>query len=356
MSYFRRTLIFILVLALALPLFAFANSSKGGNDKQGGPPAFVYEKLINKFQFMDGHKVKFNHMNVKFDVPPVIKEGRTLIPVRAIEAMGAEVLWDSEDQIVTITKDDIRIFMDLKNGKVYVVDSKTDFDDLKPSDEVTIDVKPGLINNRTFVPLRFIAETLGLRVDYDDGEIDVVEEPKISPKQLVYNTKADVDADGEITLILKDYTFDKIKNLDTDLYSVSGNKVYLHKGYILSLEDKITLLTFVFEKEDQPAVERFLTIQLNYNQLFEEPELDEASKTFDSEDPDDISVEMDPNDYTFKQLKLEGTLFTNYTLVGSTITFDDSYLSTLTEDTEFTLVFEKEGYADVSLKFTIELK
>ena len=43
--------------------------------------------------------------------------------------------------------------------------------------KVTIDAPPGLINNRTFVPLRFIAEELGLEVGYnpDTGMIDIDE-------------------------------------------------------------------------------------------------------------------------------------------------------------------------------------
>lgn len=94
----------------------------------------------------------------KFDTPPVIKEGRTLIPVRAIsEAMGADVTYNAEEKTVTITKDDKVIVFNLTENKVYVDEA-----------EVIIDIPAEVMNNRTMVPLRFIAEQLGLNVEYEE--------------------------------------------------------------------------------------------------------------------------------------------------------------------------------------------
>lgn len=107
--------------------------------------------------------------NFKFDVPPVIKQGRTLIPVRAItEGLGAQVEWNAEDQTVTIKKDGVEIVFNLKTGVVQVNGVAQ-----------TIDVPATLISNRTMVPLRFIAEQLKLKVAYDGetGVIDIEEEP-----------------------------------------------------------------------------------------------------------------------------------------------------------------------------------
>ena len=103
-------------------------------------------------------------MNMKFDTPPVIKEGRTLIPVRAItEGFGATVDWNKEDKIVTITKGDLEIIFELKDGKVFV-----------NGEESEIDVPAQIMNSRTIVPLRFIVEKLGLKIDYDE-ETGIVE-------------------------------------------------------------------------------------------------------------------------------------------------------------------------------------
>lgn len=103
-------------------------------------------------------------IELKFDIPPVIKEGRTLIPVRAIsEGFGAEVLWNQEEQKVTIIKDGKEIILQI-GSKVAYVDGV----------EVEIDTYPEILNNRTIVPLRFIAETLGLIVEWD-GETETIE-------------------------------------------------------------------------------------------------------------------------------------------------------------------------------------
>jgi hypothetical protein len=102
--------------------------------------------------------------NIKFDLPPVIKDGRTLIPVRALsEAFGATVAWDPVKQEVTISNETTKIVLNLNSNTAYVNGA-----------EVAIDVAPTTLNNRTIVPLRFITEALGLKVDWD-AETDTVE-------------------------------------------------------------------------------------------------------------------------------------------------------------------------------------
>lgn len=103
-----------------------------------------------------------------FDVPPVIFAGRTLIPVRAVtRGLGATVDWDAETQTVTITRDGIKIILNLGSSQVTV-----------NGETVTLDVPAELINNRTFVPIRFISETLGETVEWDPetGDINIGDE------------------------------------------------------------------------------------------------------------------------------------------------------------------------------------
>lgn len=121
------------------------------------------EQKIERFQ----HRVKVNGKEVKFDVPPVIKDGRTLIPVRGLmNSLGATVAWDETTQTVTVTKDDKVVVLTLGSDVVLV-----------NGQETKIDVPAQLISNRTLVPLRFLAETFGKIVKYDPetGEIDVNE-------------------------------------------------------------------------------------------------------------------------------------------------------------------------------------
>lgn len=110
---------------------------------------------------------------IKFDTPPYIKGGRTVVPVRAItEELGADLLWDEGTQTVTITMEGsstttgTAIVLGI-NSRVVTVDGEAQ----------TLDTAAEITNGRTYVPLRFIAETFGLDVDWDEGTetIDIEE-------------------------------------------------------------------------------------------------------------------------------------------------------------------------------------
>lgn len=107
-------------------------------------------------------------VNAKFDTPPVIKSGRTLIPVKALsEAFGATVQWIGEERKVIITKGDIEIILKLDSNKIYV-----------NGVESTIDVPATSINSRTVVPLSFIVQKLGLKVNWHGDSRDIeIEDP-----------------------------------------------------------------------------------------------------------------------------------------------------------------------------------
>jgi len=112
-------------------------------------------------------KVRINGREIKFDIPPVIKDGRTLIPVRAVmNGLGAKVEWDPETKTVTVTKGDTVIQFILGENRVLV-----------NGKEMTLDVPAMEISNRTFVPLRFLSEVLKENVKYDDktGDIEIEE-------------------------------------------------------------------------------------------------------------------------------------------------------------------------------------
>ncbi|NLL21916.1 MAG: hypothetical protein GX263_09300, partial [Firmicutes bacterium] len=94
------------------------------------------------------------------DAEPYINadSGRTLVPVRFVsEALGAKVGWDPEAGRVTITDGEKEIILTLGSSAVLVNGA-----------ERTIDCAPTTLPpGRTFVPLRFISETLGAEVGYE---------------------------------------------------------------------------------------------------------------------------------------------------------------------------------------------
>ncbi len=99
----------------------------------------------------------------------ILYGGRTLLPIRAIaESFGASVVWDEIEQRVTIYSEDttIQLWIDEYKAKVNSVTR-------------TVDVAPMLVNGRTFMPIRFIAESLGLSVGWNDANQMVTIEGEI---------------------------------------------------------------------------------------------------------------------------------------------------------------------------------
>jgi hypothetical protein len=89
--------------------------------------------------------------------PPFISSGKTMVPFRFVaEALDAKVSWDQFEKMVTIVKGDVTIYLWI--GKTYAIVS---------GNMVTLSSPPMLKNGKTFVPMRFISESLGARVDWE---------------------------------------------------------------------------------------------------------------------------------------------------------------------------------------------
>lgn len=107
--------------------------------------------------------VKVNGTLISFDQPPVIVDGRTLVPLRAIfEALGATVDWYSETATVVSKRGNTTIKMTIGSNLMQ-----------KDGEDITLDVPAQLINDRTLVPVRAIAEAFGCNVDWD-GDAQLV--------------------------------------------------------------------------------------------------------------------------------------------------------------------------------------
>jgi len=113
---------------------------------------------------------------VEADVAPQIINERTMVPVRAIaELVGCRVEWIAEKQQVEIydpTSNVLIIVMQIGNKIANNSKYVTELND-RVGVECEMDSPPIIINNRTFVPLRFISEAIGYTVDYnvDDGNV-----------------------------------------------------------------------------------------------------------------------------------------------------------------------------------------
>jgi len=89
-----------------------------------------------------------------FPQSPIIKSGTTLVPMRAIfEKLGATVVWNSKNKVVTAKKDNIEIVLTIDSTEATVNGKK-----------VLLAQPAEVRNGSTMVPLRFISEALGANV------------------------------------------------------------------------------------------------------------------------------------------------------------------------------------------------
>ncbi|ATP40019.1 copper amine oxidase [Solibacillus sp. R5-41] len=110
-------------------------------------------------------QIKIDGVTIVSDVNPESRSNRTMVPLRVVsENLGANVKWS--DSQVTLTKGDMKVILKLNSNKV-VKNGKTEI----------LDVKPYMKKNRTFVPMRFIAETFGSNVDYKNGTVTIDTKP-----------------------------------------------------------------------------------------------------------------------------------------------------------------------------------
>ncbi len=97
-------------------------------------------------------------------VPPRIIDGRTLVPIRVIsEYLGWHVEWFSETRQVLITKTE-----DQAVEEGFLLLTIDDTEAIVDGEPVPLDVPPTIFSDRTLVPVRFVAESFGSKVDWDD--------------------------------------------------------------------------------------------------------------------------------------------------------------------------------------------
>lgn len=119
----------------------------------------------NEIAMMIGKKI----MNVfgetrSNDVAPIVKNDRTMLPARFVaESLGARVAWDGVNHKVTITKDDTVIVLTIGSDEALV-----------NGETIILDSPAFVENDRTYTPIRFIAEKLGAAVDWNQDTKEVI--------------------------------------------------------------------------------------------------------------------------------------------------------------------------------------
>ncbi|TQR98771.1 copper amine oxidase N-terminal domain-containing protein [Paenibacillus ottowii] len=111
------------------------------------------------------NQIKVDGVTITSDVKPEMKNKRVMVPLRVMsESLGANVEWSDSEVILVKSEMKVKLAINKstaeKNGK-----------------KIPLDVKPYTKNNRTYVPLRFIAEAFGCNVNYSNFTVTVDTKP-----------------------------------------------------------------------------------------------------------------------------------------------------------------------------------
>lgn len=119
----------------------------------------LYDKLGKK-----GVKLFVNGEQPTTDVAPVVQDGSTLVPFRAIsEALQAEVAYNPADKSITVTKDGVTLKLIINSKTAYV-----------NGEQQTLDAPATVIDGSTVVPVRFISEAFEAIVQWEPSSQSVV--------------------------------------------------------------------------------------------------------------------------------------------------------------------------------------
>lgn len=175
--------------------------------------------LISTTVFAKAPSIEIDGKIIKTDAAPFIEKDRTFVPIRFIgEALNYKVDWNKDKKLVTIKNNDRQILMTIGDTNITVNNEK-----------IKNDVAPLIRKDRTYVPLRFVAENMNLKVNWDGKE-----------KKVIINSQNDNITDGITGLSGDEKEFlnkfqSKQKIIEDNMTSLK--KSFFEKASTLSKED-----------------------------------------------------------------------------------------------------------------------
>ena len=194
---------------------------------------------------------------INSDVSPVIIKERTLIPARAVfESMGGSVNWNEDARVVEVS---------LGTSSVKLtIDSKIAFVN---GEQVTMEVPAMIINDRTVIPIRFVAESLACNVGWDQDTRTVkinapAKDDRISVNAINVENQSDkyrvVVTGDDIIGTYKSFAYDSPDRFGIDIKSATlsvnnssitaGNEIFSVIRYSQYEQDTVRLVVDLKQK------------------------------------------------------------------------------------------------------------
>ena len=172
--------------------------------------------------------IQVNGEILNIDTEPVNIDGRILIPLRSVgEALQCEVLWNDTNKAVSMSD----------GNDIYIMwigrDTLFKFTQLGIDKGYVSDVAPQLINEKTMIPIRCIAELMGATVDWIDETKTVTIDYTPNPAELA---KESAEIGSEIIDILEEDGYNVYKDYVTAREYVVKAEIELENGNIIKLD------------------------------------------------------------------------------------------------------------------------
>lgn len=226
----------------------------------------------NNFNVIIGNKdfkvkeagVLINEESLKTEFFPYIKDGRTFVPIREItEKLGADVKWDGKDESIKITLNGDVINMQIDNPNVTVNDKEIALDKAQ-APQLALYNKPRK-ETKTMVPLRFISETFGYNVDWNNDKVRA-EISTVSAKSIFEDNKTKKESNNNSknkktsnkNTVSKENTSKKTKTKSSSIFDNNYFQSNVEKSETDNIKNQIK--------------------KGNEDKIFEQAELDEKDK------------------------------------------------------------------------------
>ena len=222
----------------------------------------VIHNVSTNLGISDDINIVVNDTELVFeDAKPYInKESRTVIPIRFIaEALGAEVGWVQETKTVVISKDNVTITLKIGSKMVFV-----------NKEQIIIDTQAVIKNARTFVPLRFVSETMNAKVEWIGKTKTVIimteeyyaqkfnqplnptattDVAKLTVKYLDYDTGSEILPDKTVSIFESGKYEEYAENVPDEEYVLAGGGLFYSQESINTKELKkgIGKIEFTYE-------------------------------------------------------------------------------------------------------------
>ena len=165
---------------------------------------------------------------IEFDAQPVMKNDRVMVPMRAIfEKLDAEVLWDPffERVIVNYNEND-QIIMYINEEEIF-----------KNGIQMKVDATPFISQGRTYVPLRFISESLEMSVEWSDATYTVYIVPQHKGMQFIpFGEFLSIPSPYSVNRNYQTLEYENTNGVATATYSLNGESTSDFERYTLIME------------------------------------------------------------------------------------------------------------------------